>query len=227
MAGRQAARPRVFRGGEQLADRIEGFEVRDRIRSRRPADGRLIHEHGVGDELDAFELPERANALLRTALRALDRRIQDVVDQRRFAGSADAGDDGQRVQRDADVDVLEVVFGRAEQTDLLPRSPPPGWRNGNGQFLPQVLRRQRSRFVHQTVERARVHDAPALLARPESQIDDVVRDFDHVGIVLDDNDGVALIPQLAKNRNEPLVVARVQSDRRLVEHVQCADERRS
>ena len=97
---------------------------------------------------------------------------------------------------------------------------------GNRQLLPQVLRRQRSRLVHQSVERSGVHDAPALLARPETQIDDVVGDFDHVGVVLDHDDGVALIPKLPKNRDEPLVVARVQPDGRLVEHVQRADERR-
>ena len=66
--------------------------------------------------------------------------------------------------------------------------------------------------MHQPVERAGEHDPPALLARPETEIDDVVGDFDHVGIVLDHDDGVALIPQLPEDRDEPQVVARVQPD---------------
>src|SRR5438046_5549309 len=57
VTGREPARARVFRRREQLADRIERLEIRDRIRSRRPADRRLIDEHGVGDELDASSLP--------------------------------------------------------------------------------------------------------------------------------------------------------------------------
>ena len=66
-----------------------------------------------------------------------------------------------------------------------------------------------------------------MLARAESHVDDVIGDRDHVGVVLDDEHGVALIAQLPQDVDQPLVVARVQSDRRLVEHVQRADERRA
>ena len=66
----------------------------------------------------------------------------------------------------------------------------------------------------------------ALLAGAEAQIDDVVGDLDHVGVVLDDEHGVALIAQLPQDGDQPLVVARVQADRRLVEHVERADQRR-
>ena len=78
---------------------------------------------------------------------------------------------------------------------------------------------QRSRLAHQAVERAGEHDAPALLAGPEAQIDDVVGDLDHVGVVLDDDDRVALVAKLTKDRDQPQVVARVEPDGRLVEHV--------
>ena len=47
MAGRQPAGPRVLGRREQLADRIEGLEIRHRIRARRAADRRLVHEHHV------------------------------------------------------------------------------------------------------------------------------------------------------------------------------------
>ena len=57
---------------------------------------------------------ERADPLVPAALRALDRRVEHVVHERRLARSADAGDARQRVQRNRDVDVLEVVLGRAE-----------------------------------------------------------------------------------------------------------------
>ena len=77
------------------------------------------------------------------------------------------------------------------------------------------------------VERAGKHDAPALLAGAEAEIDDVIGDLDHVGVVLDDEHGVALIAQLPQDVDQPQVVARVQADRRLVEHVQRADERRA
>ena len=69
-------------------------------------------------------------------------------------------------------------------------------------------------------------DAPALLAGAEPHVHDGVGDADHVGIVLDDEDGVALVAKLPQDRDEPLVVARVEPDRRLVEDVQRVDERR-
>jgi hypothetical protein len=49
-----AVRPRdlgILRAGEQLADRIERLEVGDRVRARRPPDGRLVHQDDVGDVL--------------------------------------------------------------------------------------------------------------------------------------------------------------------------------
>ena len=76
-------------------------------------------------------------------------------------------------------------------------------------------------------ERARVDHAAAVLAGAEAHVDDVIRHRDHVGVVLDDDHGVALIAQLPEDRDQPLVVARVQADRRLVEHVQRADQRRA
>ena len=110
---------------------------------------------------------------------------------------------------------------------FCPVPAPPRRRHRNRELLAQVLRGQRARLLHQPVERAGEHDAAALLARAEPEIDDVIGDLDHVGVVLDDEDGVALIAQLPEDGDQPQVVARVQADRRLVEHVQRADQRRA
>ena len=93
--------------------------------------------------------------------------------------------------------------------------------------MPQVLRRQRSRLLQQAGQIARIDHAPALLAGAETDVDDVIGDADHVLVVLDDEHRVALVAQLPQDVDEPLVVARVQADRRLVEHVERADERRA
>jgi hypothetical protein len=47
VTGGQTARLGVLGQREQLANRIERLEIRDRIRARRPADRRLIHERHV------------------------------------------------------------------------------------------------------------------------------------------------------------------------------------
>ena len=169
----------------------------------------------------------RADLAIPVTLRALQRGIQHVVHERRLARTADAGDAGQRVQRNLDVDALQVVLGRAEQPDALRRALAARRRHRNAQLAAQVLRRQRSRFVDQALERARIHHAAAVLAGAEAHVDEVIRHRDHVGVVLDDDHGVALIAELPEDGDQPLVVARVQANRRLIEHVERADQRRA
>ena len=220
--GGEAARLRVLGRREQLANRIERLEIGHRIRPRRPADRRLIDQHHVAHELVAFEPLVRADLAIPIALGALQRRVEHVVHERRLARSADAGDAGQRVERDLDVDALEVVLGGAEQPDALRRALAPRRRHRDAQLAAQILGRERARLVDQPLERARIHDAAAMLAGAESHVDDVIGDRDHVGVVFDHDHGVALIAQLPQDVDQPLVVARVQADRRLVQHVERA-----
>ena len=110
--------------------------------------------------------------------------------------------------------------------DALVRRLAPRRRHRNRELVAQVLRGQRPRLLQQRLERAGEDDAAALLAGAEAHVDDRVGDADHVGVVLDDEHGVALIAQLAQDGDQPLVVARVQADRRLVEDVERVDQRR-
>src|SRR6266478_3092244 len=49
----------------------------------------------------------------------LDRGVQHVVDKRGLSRSAHAGHNSQRVQRNADVDVFQVMLGGAQQLQFL------------------------------------------------------------------------------------------------------------
>ncbi len=60
-----------------------------------------------------------------------------------------------------------------------------------------------------------------------AEVDDVVGDRDRLGLVLDDQHGVALVAQLQQQVVHPLDVVRVQADGRLVEDVGDVGERRS
>ena len=73
---------------------------------------------------------------------------------------------------------------------------------------------------------ARIHHATALFAGAKTDVHDVIGDADHVFVVFDDQHGVALVAKLLEDVDEPLVVARVQADRRLVQD-DSADERRA
>ena len=70
--------------------------------------------------------------------------------------------------------------------------------------------------------RALEDDVAAVVAGAGSEIDDVVGGADRLLVVLDDDHGVAEIAQPRQRREQLPVVALVQADRRLVEHVEHA-----
>ena len=61
--------------------------------------------------------------------------------------------------------------------------------------------------MQQRLERAAEDHPPTLFAGAEPHVDDRVGDPDHVGIVFDDQDGIALITELSKDGDQPLVIA--------------------
>ena len=73
-------------------------------------------------------------------------------------------------------------------------------------------------------DRAGVHDVAAVLPRARADVDDVVGGADGLLVVLDHDDRVAQVAQPLQRGDEPLVVALVQADGGLVEHVEHADQ---
>ena len=67
----------------------------------------------------------------------------------------------------------------------------------------------------------------ALLAALRPELHHVVRGLDRLEVVLDDEHRVAAVAQPEQQREQPVHVARVQPDRRLVEHVERVDEARA
>src|SRR5947207_13250783 len=136
------------------------------------------------------ELPEPP---VPVAFRAVDRRVRDVVDERRLAGPADAGDAGQRIQRDVDIDVLQVVLGSALETNLVRQPLAPRRRHRNRELVPKIFRGQGTRLEQPSLVVARVADLTALLAGAEADIDDAIGTTNHLLVVLAAEHGVALV----------------------------------
>src|SRR5580704_3874293 len=109
VAGAVAAALRLRLRSKELANRIEGLDVRDRIRARRAANGILVDKNDVVEPLGAGELPVETCwvAALGLAERMRDGAIQNLVNQRGFAGAGDAGDADQQAERDLDIDAAE------------------------------------------------------------------------------------------------------------------------
>ena len=68
------------------------------------------------------------------------------------------------------------------------------------------------------------HDSPAQMAGTWTDVDEVIAGSHERFIVLDDDDRVSLLLQIAQGGDEPVVVARMKADRRLIEQIEDAHE---
>ena len=100
----------------------------------------------------------------------------------------------------------------------------PDLRHRDGLASGQVATGERVRALQQVVDRSGDDDLTAVLARTRADVDDPVAGADGVLVVLDDDHGVAEVAQTYERLDEPVVVALVQTDGRLVEHVEHADQ---
>ena len=66
--------------------------------------------------------------------------------------------------------------------------------------------------------------SPPPVARAGAEVEQVVGRLDHLAVVLDQDQRVAQVAEVLQGREQPGVVARVQADRRLVEHVEHAGQ---
>ena len=124
-----------------------------------------------------------------------------------------------------DVDVAQVVLAGAVHGQLAAR----GARAADGgdrdlAAAGEVLAGHRVGVRQQVGDAAAVHDLAAVLAGARADVDDPVGDPDGVLVVLDDDQGVAEVLEPDQGLDQPVVVALVQADGRLVEDVEHADQ---
>ena len=95
------------------------------------------------------------------------------------------------------------------------------------EFAGEILAGQRVRRGDDVLRRALRDDLAAMDAGAGADVDDVVGGADGVLVVLDHDHGVAEVAQPLQRFEQPRVVALVQADRRLVEHVEHAGQARA
>ena len=128
-----------------------------------------------------------------------------------------------------DVDVLEVVLPRAVDRERLGR---PATLRSSGIAIALLAREiaARSGSAGDWARSAIVpcgDDLAPLDAGPRAEVDEVVGRAHRVLVVLDDDHRVARVAQPLQGRQQPVVVARVQADRRLVEDIEHAHQPRA
>src|SRR3990170_7962308 len=150
--------------------------------------------------------------------------IENVVDQGGFSGAGNAGHSHQGAERNHDIDVLQVVSPGAEDAQESAGGQAPAGRHGDAQFTAEVARGKRLRRGEELRAGTGEEHAPAQFAGAGAEIDDVVGGGDGIGIVFDQQDGIAEVAQALENFDQAVSVTRVQSDGRFVQHIQGADQ---
>ena len=229
---REAARlepslPGLGQHRKQLADEREQARVGGRVAAWGAPDGRLVDLDHLVDQIDAVDAIVETRVARRLVERLGERLVQNLVDQRRLARAADAGDRREQAQRDGHVHVLHVVGPRPADHDLSLAGFAAGRRGLDGPLAAQIRAGHRRRVAQQLRGRALEDDLSAVLAGARPQVHDVVGLADGLFVVLDDDHGVAQISQATQRGQQRAVVALMQTNRRLVKHVQDTGEIRT
>jgi hypothetical protein len=167
---------------------------------------------------------------------------QDVEGQRALARAADAGDDVELAARDVDAQALQVVLARVDDADrVVATGPARAWRcartrvcsgrPSSARRAAQAQRTVRSRAAPagvrrgvrlHVVGRAGAHHLAAGLAAFGAEVDDPVGGADHVEVVLDHQQRMPGVQQLAQRAHQLGDVVEVQPGGGLVEQEQRA-----
>ena len=212
-------------GGEELADVVEDSGVGRRVGPRGATDRRLVDVDHLVDVLEAGDPGVTPGHGPRVVDLLGQRGVEDVVDQGRLAGAGDAGHGAEDAQREAHVDVVEVVLARPVDGQLTADGARAAYgRDRDLAAAAEVLAGERVGVVEQPLDAAGVDDLAPVLAGAGADVDDPVRDLDGVLVVLDDDQGVAEVLETDEGLDQPMVVALVEPDRRLVEDVEDTDQ---
>ncbi len=122
-------------------------------------------------------------------------------------------------ERKGHVDVLQVVLPRTPHDECPGRFAPQS-RHLDTPAPSDVVRRQAALGLGERRGWPLERHLPAEVPRARSEIHDVIRRQDRLLVVLDDEDGVTQISKVVEGADQPLVVARMKPDARLIEHVE-------
>ena len=115
--------------------------------------------------------------------------MQHILNQRRFARARYTRDGDEPVERDRDVDVLEIVLRHAKDLDARIRAR--AWLASNlaaGTLAAgKIVGGQRSCFAVQRVGRPEKHDLAPALARARTDVENSIGSEHDLRIMLDDD----------------------------------------
>ena len=222
-----AALARLREHGKQVADGRKHSGVGRRVRTRRAANRRLIDLNDLVDVFGAEDLPMRGGRFRGTIELLRQRAIQNIVHQRGFAGAGNPGDHREQAQRKGDVNLLEIVRCGSQDLNGFAVLAAPFFRHRNFRRAPQVLPGQRLSRGFDLFRLALRNQIAAGVPRARAEIHHKIRPANGVFVMLDHQHRVAQVAKVFERAEQPRIVARVQPDARLIEHVEHAAQSRA
>ncbi len=228
-SGFVAARLGLREAGEQLTNRREEPDVGGGVGTRCAPDRALVDIDDLVDVFVPFQGIEIGflYVTLAAAHAVAQRRVQNVGQEGTLAGSGNAGDHVHRADPELRCDLFEVVFTGTDHTQDLTVAVPAGFRD-RYRFLSGEPRAGHAVGIgNDLVGRSLGNDRSPVNAGARSQIDDVIRREQGLFVVFYHQQGVPQVAQMEQRREQALIVPLMESDRRLVEDVEHADQLRT
>ena len=225
-----SANARFGQPGEQFPDRVEHAGVGRRVRSGRVPQRLLVDADHLVDQIEPANLGVRPRWIGGAIQFLGNGPRQRVLDQGTLPRTGDTRDAGERPQRQTQIDVAQVVLPRAQEFDPTAAGGIVGSagfhapRFGNRDLFAarKILSRERGRRPRDFFRRSRGGNRPAEPPGPRTEVEESVSGREDFAVMLDENDSISQIPQSPKHFQQPIVVAGMQADRRLIEDVQDA-----
>ena len=180
---------------QEVANRIHGLGIGQRVGPRCSADGPLIHQHDVGESVQPRNRKMLSGATLGIRSSPFCRFKEYFFSQRGFAGPGNPDQANEQAERKRNIDIFQIVFTGPFDGHLPARYrfPPDLW-NRYSLFAGQILTGEGSiDFFGDFSCRAKIHDLATLLAGHRTDIQQKVALPDDLRIVLDDHQGVLQI----------------------------------
>src|SRR5258706_5350165 len=222
-----AALTRLGEHGVDIANGREHARVSCGIRSRGAADRRLIDANYFIDVLRAHDRFVLARLFARPIKLASKCAVKNVIDQRGFTRAGHSGNDSHDAERERYIEILEIVFFRAENSQrravLLPTL------STHLDLYPagDVCPGQRVGLAHDFFRRSVGDQASAVASGTGAEVDYVIGAANCLFVVLYHQHSVAQVAQVLERGKQAAVVAMMQADRWLVQHVEHAAQFRA
>ncbi len=153
-----------------------------------------------------------------------ERRRQRIGDKGALPRTGNAGNDGERAQRNLQGHILQVVLGGARHLQLASARMASLGRHRDGLAPRKVVSCERTVRGHHLLRRAGGDDLPTMLARTRSHVHHEIGRADGVLVMLHHDDGIAQVAQVFQRGDQALVIALMKADGRFVQDIEHAHQ---